>query len=250
VTSRATSFGRRAEDYDRVRPEYPPEAVDLAVSRLGLGSESVVLDLGAGTGKLTRPLVERFYRVISVEPDPGMRAVLTRATEAYRVLEGRAEAIPLPDGSVDAVFVGQAFHWFDTAAALTEIARVLRLRGGLVLIWNSWSSPEPRLPPAAAEVMKAVAERTDLQPVRRENREWEWPSKFDGTRFEDLHEETIETEPWPIDAERLVTLYLSTSEYGTLPPEELEAVEHRLRELISGEYRLPMRTELYWTRRR
>jgi hypothetical protein len=98
--------------------------------------------------------------------------------------------------------------------------------------------------------MKAVGERTDLLPVRRENRDWDWPSKFDGTRFEDLREETIETEPWPIDAERLVTLYLSTSEYGTLPPEELEAVERRLRELISGEYRLPMRTELYWTRRR
>ena len=62
MTSRASSFGQRAEDYDRVRPEYPPEAVDLAVSRLGLGPESVVLDLGAGTGKLTRPLVERFYR--------------------------------------------------------------------------------------------------------------------------------------------------------------------------------------------
>ena len=97
MTSRATSFGRRAEDYDRVRPEYPPAAVDLVVSRLGLGTEAVVLDLGAGTGKLTRPLVERFHRVIAVEPDPGMRAVLTRATEAYRVLDGRAEAIPLDD---------------------------------------------------------------------------------------------------------------------------------------------------------
>ena len=95
-----------------MRPEYPPEAIDLAVSRLGLGPDADVLDLGAGTGKLTRPLVERFRTVVAVEPDPGMRAVLTRATEAYRVLDGRAEAIPLPDASVDAVFVGEAFHWF------------------------------------------------------------------------------------------------------------------------------------------
>jgi SAM-dependent methyltransferase len=250
MTTRATSFGRRAEDYDRVRPEYPPEAIDLVVTRLGLGPESDVLDLAAGTGKLTRPLVERFRRVISVEPDPGMRAVLSRATEAFRVLEGTAEAIPLDAAAVDAVFVGQAFHWFDSEVALPEIARVLRPRGGLVLIWNAWSDPEPPLPPEANEVMQGVLERTGLEPITVESEEWEWHTKFDGTAFEGLREEKVEVAPIPVDAERLVTLQLSTSPFGTLSPNDFDAVERRLRGLVVGEYRLPLHVELYWTRLR
>jgi len=248
VTARATSFGTRAAGYDRVRPEYPAAAIDLAVSKLALSPGADVLDLGAGTGKLTRALVERFGRVVAVEPDPGMRAVLTRATEAYRVLDGRAEEIPLPDASVDAVFVAQAFHWFDTDVALPEIARVLRPGGGLVLVWNAWFDPEPPLPADAKELMRSVAERAGLEPIRVEDEGWEWHSRFEGTGFEALHEEKIEAEPWPIDGERFVTLTLSTSLYGTLPPEEFERVERRLRELVTGDYRLPMRTELYWTR--
>jgi ubiquinone/menaquinone biosynthesis C-methylase UbiE len=248
VNARATSFGQRATEYDRVRPEYSAEALDLAVSRLGLGAGADVLDLGAGTGKLTRALVERFRTVVAVEPDPGMRGVLTRSSEAHRVLEGRAEEIPLPDESVDAVFVAQAFHWFDTDAALPEIARVLRPGGGLVLIWNAWFDPEPPLPGEAKELMRSVAERAGVQPIRVEDEGWEWQSRFEGTGFEPLREEKIEAQPWPIDGERFVTLTLSTSLYGTLPPDEFERVERRLRELVTGEYQLPMRTELYWTR--
>jgi ubiquinone/menaquinone biosynthesis C-methylase UbiE len=247
---RRTSFGRRAEDYDRVRPEYPPEAIDLAMSRLGIGPESDVLDLAAGTGKLTRPLVERFRRVIAVEPDPGMRAVLNRATEAFRVLDGTAEAIPLDDGSVDAVFVGQAFHWFDTRVALAEIGRVLRPRGGLVLIWNAWSDAEPPVSPEADEVIRGVLERSDLEPISMESDEWEWHTKFEDTDFEELREEKVEVGPILVDAERLVTLQLSTSPFGTLSPDEFDAVERRLRRLVVGDYRLPLHVELHWTRLR
>jgi ubiquinone/menaquinone biosynthesis C-methylase UbiE len=248
MSARATSFGRRAEEYDRVRPEYPAESIDLAVSRLGLGPDADVLDLGAGTGKLTRALVERFRTVVAVEPDAGMRAVLARATEAYRVLEGRAEEIPLPDASADAVFVAQAFHWFDTDVALPEIARVLRPHGGLALIWNAWSDPEPPLTAEAKELMRGVAERAGVEPIRADGESREWRNRLEGAGFDPLNEEEIECEPWPIDGERLVTLTLSTSLYGTLPPDEFERVERRLRELVTGDYHLPMHTELYWTR--
>ena len=244
MTSRATSFGRRAEDYDRVRPEYPPAAVDLVVSRLGLGTEAVVLDLGAGTGKLTRPLVERFPRVIAVEPDPGMRAVLTRATEAYRVLDGRAEAIPLDDASVDAVLVGEAFHWFDTEPALGEIARVLRPCGGLGLIWKHWWETEPPVPPAAAELMKRVYERPDLERPPNED----WRGSFAASPFGDLREDTLDHEPLTLDGDDLVTLILTTSVFGSLPPDEFDRVEVELRKLVTGEYLVPVKAALNTTR--
>jgi SAM-dependent methyltransferase len=251
VTAHATSFGRRAADYDRVRPEYRADVIDLAVSRLGLDPDAVVLDLAAGTGKLTRPLVERFRHVIAVEPDAGMRAVLARATEAYRVLDGRAEAIPLDVDSVDAVFVGQAFHWFDRDLAFPELQRVLRPGGGLALLWNSWfHEAEPPLPPEAVEVMEGVMDRNAADPQRTGSEDWEWPGKFQDTAFEELRTETLAPTWWTLDAERLVSLYLSTSPYGTLPPDELEAVERRLRELIVGDHTLPLHAELYWTRLR
>jgi SAM-dependent methyltransferase len=246
VTSRASSFGQRAAEYDRSRPEYPSEAIDLAAARLGLGADSEVLDLGAGTGKLTRPLAQRFARVTAVEPDAAMRAVLSQVTDCYLAVEGSAEAIPLADASVNAVFVGQAFHWFDTDAALPEIARVLRARGGLVLVWTEWWDTEPSIPPAATELIKSVFERHELERHSLETDAWR--GCFEGSPFEELRREQVEPEVLTVDGERLVTLYLSTSSFGTLPPEEFQVVEDELRRLIVGEYRLPIRTELYWTR--
>jgi ubiquinone/menaquinone biosynthesis C-methylase UbiE len=246
VSSRASSFGRRAAEYDRARPEYSPKALDLAASRLGLGPESEVLDLGAGTGKLTRQLVERFARVTAVEPDQSMLAVLSQVTDCYLALEGRAEAIPLADESVDAVFAGQAFHWFDTDVALPEIARVLRPEGGLVLIWNTWWKTEPPIPPAAQELTKRVFERPGLERHAFETDDWR--TCFASSPFEPPQEEKVEPEVLTLDGDRLVTLYLSTSVFGTLPPDELDQLERELRELITGEYRLPIGTELYWTR--
>jgi ubiquinone/menaquinone biosynthesis C-methylase UbiE len=245
VTSRATSFGQRAEDYDRVRPEYQPEAVDLAVFRLGLSADADVLDLGAGTGKLTRALVERFRHVTAVEPDPGMRAVLARATEAYRVLEGRAEEIPLPDASIDAVFVAQAFHWFDTDVALPEIARVLRPGGGLVLIWNAWTAAEPTIPEAARKIVEGVIERASAEPVRDRT---QWQKDFDASPFEPLRNEQIATSELVYEGGDLVSLNLSTSPFGVLEPDELGAVEAKLRGLVKGSFRVPIETRLYWTR--
>jgi SAM-dependent methyltransferase len=102
-----------------------------------------VLDLGAGTGKLTRSLVALGHDVIAVEPSPEMIGVLRRALPGVEALEGAAERIPVPDGRFDVVTAGQAFHWFDPEVALPEIARVLRPCGVLGLVWNLWNEESP-----------------------------------------------------------------------------------------------------------
>ncbi|MCT2582550.1 class I SAM-dependent methyltransferase [Actinophytocola gossypii] len=132
---RARSFGRRPAAYHEHRPGYPAAAIRWVLD-VGTREPRHVLDLAAGTGKLTEGLLGLGFEVTSVEPDDGMRGVLAERFPAARAMAGTAEAIPLPDASVDAVLVGQAFHWFDLVAALTEIARVLRPGGALGVLWN------------------------------------------------------------------------------------------------------------------
>ncbi len=128
----ATSFGAAAGAYERGRPPYPAEAIDWLLPP----GAARVLDLGAGTGKLTRQLAQRGLDVTAVEPLPGMREQLARAVPGVPVLAGTAEEIPLPDGSADAVLVAQAWHWVDPARAVPEVARVLVPGGQLGLVWN------------------------------------------------------------------------------------------------------------------
>lgn len=133
----AEGFGSGADAYESARPSYPSDAV-AEIARVGaLGPGRRVLDLAAGTGKLTRLLVATGAEVVAVEPVAAMRDVLTSVVPGVEALDGTAESVPLPDGSVDAVTVAQAFHWFDRRAALAEIARVLRPGGALVLVWNT-----------------------------------------------------------------------------------------------------------------
>jgi SAM-dependent methyltransferase len=235
----ALSFGSAAAEYERVRPDWPAVAVDRAAALLGLDPDAEVVDLAAGTGKLTRLLAERFERVVAVEPDDRMRALLE--VEAHA---GTAERIPLPDGSADAVFVGDAFHWFDAPAALSEIARVLRPHGGLVLLWNNWWTTEPLIPDEATALLR--------EPYERSGRDFEadvytWRGAFDGSRFEPPREEKLANEA-VVSADDLAALYCSTSSIASLPEEERAALQERLRGLLSGEYRLPIEVELVWTR--
>jgi len=129
-------FSAAAEVYERARPAYPDAAVTWMAERLGIGPGRDVLDLAAGTGKLTRQLVPFGARIVAVEPIEAMRAELERAVPGVEALAGTAEAIPLPDESVDAVTCAQAFHWFRADEAVREIRRVLRPGGGLALLWN------------------------------------------------------------------------------------------------------------------
>jgi SAM-dependent methyltransferase len=130
---RSLSFGSAAAAYERGRPSYPPEAIDWL---LPAGARKV-LDLGAGTGKLTTRLVERGLDVVAVDPIPDMLEVLRASLPNTLALEGTAEEIPLEDNSVDAVLVAQAWHWVDPERANPEVARVLRPGGRLGLVWNT-----------------------------------------------------------------------------------------------------------------
>lgn len=137
VIDAAHGFDRNAAQYERARPSYPAEAVAHVVGHGRIGPASRVLDLAAGTGKLTRVLVPTGAEVVAVEPVAGMRAGLAAAVPGVEVHDGTAERLPLPDGSVDVVTVAQAFHWFDPPVALAEIHRVLRRGGHLFLLWNT-----------------------------------------------------------------------------------------------------------------
>lgn len=130
-------FGREAEAYEGSRPSYPPDAVAWLVDHLGLRPGSVVVDLAAGTGKLTRLLLPTGACVIAVEPVDAMHRVLHQLLPTVAVVAGTAEAMPIRSASLDAVCAAQAFHWFDAGAAFSELARVLRPDGRVGLAWNA-----------------------------------------------------------------------------------------------------------------
>ncbi len=130
------AFGRVAEVYERSRPDYPAEAIARLVEELELAPGADVIELGAGTGKLTRALLPSESRIRAVEPMLGMRRVFRRELPGVRVLRGTAERIPRPAASADAVVAGQAFHWFRPEPTLSELHRVLRPGGRVGLVWN------------------------------------------------------------------------------------------------------------------
>jgi SAM-dependent methyltransferase len=158
---RANSFGARAAAYAEHRPDYPAEAIRWILEPLGAGPHQV-LDLAAGTGKLTGVLLAEGHHVTAVEPDEAMLSELVRHHGAARALPGTAERIPLPDGTVDAVVVGQAFHWFDPARAMPEIARVLRPGGVLAALWNDYDNSVPWVDEFVRTTHSSVSAQDDL----------------------------------------------------------------------------------------
>jgi SAM-dependent methyltransferase len=220
-----------------VRPPYFKPLLDRAQEVLGLGPDSCVLDLAAGSGRLTRELVARFRNVFAVEPDHDMRVLLDVGT----VLSGTAEQIPLADASVDAVFVGEAFHWFDAARAITEIARVLQPHGALAIVSTHWWETDPPLPESALGLLREPHERA------RKQRRPRWDPAFEASPFEPLQYENYE-EQITVDADRLLTLYSTTSALAALSSAKREALFTNVRSQLVGPYVLPIKHELCWTR--
>jgi ubiquinone/menaquinone biosynthesis C-methylase UbiE len=251
----ASAFDSAAEEYERGRPGYPAAAIDALSHELTLGPASVVVDLAAGTGKLTRDLVGRFRRVIAIEPLAEMRAQLERRVPNAEALAGAAERIPLESASVNAVFVAQAFHWFDGRPALDEIARVLRPGGGLALLWNTtpWEIRETPWFALLDDLLER--RRADLSALRR-NASGLWRRAFeDEPRFEPLAEATFGN-PRRMSIDEFVDGFASRSYVAALEPERRKAVLDGVRELLSredapvdgGEVAVPMRTLVCWTR--
>ncbi len=205
---RATSFGDVADAYERARPEYPVEAVRWLV-----GEKAVdVVDVGAGTGKLTRGLVALGHRVTAVEPLPEMLAHLRVAVPGVAAFEGSAEALSLPDASADVVVCAQAFHWFDQEAALREFARVLRPGGRVGLVWNTRDDREPW----AAELSAAIGNESV------ESEDAEDPIASSGL-FERTEEATY-AHVQRLDRDTLLDLVRSRSYCAVMAPAEREQV--------------------------
>lgn len=248
----ARSFGRIASDYDVARPEYAPEAVERAAELLELGPDARVLDLAAGSGTLTRALSERFREVVAIEPDDEMREVLARRASDFEVLVGTAERIPLPDSSVDAVFVGDAFHWFDGPVAVAEIDRVLRPGRGVALLWNLWwndgddgtsDSLEPPLGPEARALFDEVYERSGRAAARAGKAD---PAAcFPESRFGPLAFESF-SRMRRLSGAEVVDLYSTVSAVAWLPHVERVELKRRLLPLLDDEYTLKITTVLYW----
>ncbi|MFD1149531.1 class I SAM-dependent methyltransferase [Saccharothrix hoggarensis] len=232
---RANSFGAHAAAYAEHRPDYPADAVRWALAPLGPGSHEV-LDLAAGTGKLTGGLLAEGHHVTAVEPDEDMLSELVRHHGAVRALPGTAERIPLPDGTVDAVVVGQAFHWFDPARAMPEIARVLRSGGVLAALWNDYDNAAPWVDEFLKVARSSVSAQDDLafDPMT-EHELFTDPEK---RTFPHVHRRT---------AESLVAMVNTHSHVLVIPEEERAGLNARMLaflkarpETADGEFDLPL----------
>ncbi|MFU8854475.1 class I SAM-dependent methyltransferase [Micromonospora sp. SL1-18] len=279
--TQALSFGAAAAEYDRFRPRYPEEALRWALD--GLATPARVVDLGAGTGILTRgvlalghhdgsrsrrgarpafirsgappsgaeaelwpPAELELSQVVPVEPDPGMRAQLAATTPGTTALAGSAEAIPLPDGSADAVLVGQAYHWFDREPAHAEIARVLRSGGTFAPIWNvrdermAWVAELGRIAQLGDNAGDVTEKYGDFGPA------------FEPVELGEFAHSTTLT------PDEVVSMLHTRSYWLTASPDEQERVDRELRELFATHpdlagretVELPYRTFVFRSRRR
>lgn len=233
-------FSRSADAYERARPGYPDEAIEHLLSRLP--AEARVLDLAAGTGKLTRPLMAAGLDILAVEPVAEMRAALPASVEAR---EGTAEAIPLEGSCVDGVTIGQAFHWFAERAALREIHRVLRPHGVLALVWNRRLEDDP--------VNRRISELLDPfradAPTHRFNT---WRSAFEEATdlFGPLEERVFANEQ-VLDADGFEERIGSISFIAALDEAERSRVLEQARSLSGGATAvLPYRCEVQTCRSR
>jgi SAM-dependent methyltransferase len=253
-TKRGSSFGAVASEYAAHRPDYPADAVRWCVAPLGRDVAGLrVLDLGAGTGKLTALLAELGADVTAVEPDEGMLAELRRQVPSARALHGPAEAIPLPDGSVDAVLCAQSLHWFDLSRAVPEIVRVLVSGGVLGALWNS---DDDRVPWVAGLRDVAEAAAAPTLSSRRGEAAYFGADQFGPELFTPVERAEFKNSQ-PRTAQSLIATMGTHSQLLVMPPAQRDQLLERVRgylasrpETDEGEFELPMVTTALRTARR
>jgi SAM-dependent methyltransferase len=249
----ARGFERGAADYEAGRPGYAPEAIEKLVSAMGIDADSVVVDVGAGTGKFTRMLEATAASVLAVEPVEAMRRVLVERSPGLEVHDGTAEALPLSDASADVITVAQAFHWFDHPRALDEFARVLRPGGWLALIWNARETDVPWVGD-----LVAVMDRVAGEAPRFRADEGNWRDSIAAHDAFGPMEAATYANPVTMDVAMMRARVASTSYVSALPDAARAAVLDEITEIVvngpvasEGERFIePYRTELFWSRRK
>lgn len=245
-----TGFASGAETYARGRPDYPAALAAWLRETLRLGPGKTVADLGAGTGKFTRLLAATGAAVTAIEPVEAMRVRLAVSLPGVTALAGSAEAIPLPEGSLDALVCAQAFHWFSTPAALAEIRRVLKVGGRLGLVWNVRDEATPW-----------VAELTTIMNAHEGDapryHTGAWRALFPAEGFGLLHEDTFPHGHTGSPEQVILDRTLSVSFIAALPEPERARVAQDVGDLIArtpdlggrDEVTFPYRTHAYWCQR-
>jgi SAM-dependent methyltransferase len=237
----ADGFERGVGDYERGRPGYAPDAVEWLVRQFDAGPGTRLVDLAAGTGKLTRELLRTGAHVVAVEPVPAMRAALGESCPGAEVLDGTAETMPLPAESVDGVTVAQAFHWFDGERALAEIHRVLRAQGRLAVVWNVRELEQP----VQWELERILDRYRGATPSHRSGK---WRQSFASTELFRAAGNERFPHVQPLDSDGLVARVASISFIAALTAPDRERVLDEVRAIADaqgGRIDLAYHTEVF-----
>ncbi|MHC8293943.1 class I SAM-dependent methyltransferase [Pseudomonas sp. LB3P58] len=229
--SAAAGYRTGADTYVRGRPDYPPQVADWLTGTLGLNADNAVVDLGAGTGKFTGRLMATGAQVIAVEPVAQMLEKLSEAFPEVLAVSGTAMDLPLPDASVDVVICAQAFHWFASAEALTEIARVLKPGGKLGLVWNLRDTRVSWVPKLDAIVNALEGDSPRYYTGA-------WRQAFPHPAFGPLAEQRFSHGHTGSPEDVIFNRVRSTSFVAALPASERAKVDEQLRALIAAELEL------------
>jgi SAM-dependent methyltransferase len=240
-----------AADYEAARPSYPPEAVAWLVEHLRIEPGKRVVDLAAGTGKLTRLLLSTGADLIGAEPVAGMRATFAANVPGVPMLATTAEQLAFRDGSLDAVTVAQAFHWFDHERAVADLARVLRVGGRVGLVWNARDRSADWV-----DQVWGIMDRVEKKAPWRDHDNWRDSAFVDMPGFGPLHEGEFRHEQTVTPA-AMVQRVASVSHVAVLPEAERAAVLDEVRDLLAthpetqgrSELAVPYRVDCFWFER-
>lgn len=244
-------FGTEAETYERSRPSYPPDAVAWLVGALGIEPGATVVDLAAGTGKLTRLLTPTGAAVIAVEPVGGMRDALRAVLPEIPVMGGSAEAMPIAGGALDALTVAQAFHWFDADAAFAEFARVLHPGGRVGLVWNARDRSVDWV-----DRLWSIMDRVEKRAPWRDHEQWRDSALGDRPGFGPMHDATFR-HAQTLTPDLVVDRFRGVSHVAVLPDDQRDVVLAEVREVLDThpeirgrtELAIPYRLDAYWCER-